>query len=76
MGLHVKLELLVDEHYNNREKLGKGDQFSTDPNRAQRLIDAGYAKKVGVVDPDADNEPTHDVVEEEAPDDEPVEGED
>jgi hypothetical protein len=63
MSLNVELELLAESHTNRGVALVKGDKFDTDPRRAQRLIDAGMAKKIGVVEL---NEATDDVVEAEA----------
>lgn len=62
MSLNVELELLSETHTHRGVALVKGDKFDVDPTRAQRMIDAGVAKKVGVVEK----------VSESAADDDPV----
>jgi hypothetical protein len=49
MALNVELEVLRSGHWHRGELLTEGDRIVADPKRAQKLIDAGIGKKVGVV---------------------------
>jgi hypothetical protein len=54
MSLDVQLEMLVDGHNHRGVKCAKGELITTDPTRAERLIASGKAKKVGVVEAEAE----------------------
>lgn len=57
MALDVELELLKDSHWSGKTQLVKGDRWATSPARAEKMINAGWAKKVGVVETEAAEEP-------------------
>ncbi len=65
MALDVQLEILVEGHTHRGVSAPKGSIIQTNPNRAARMVNLGWGKKVGVAaaerEPIAPEEPEEEV---------------
>lgn len=56
MALNVEVEIIVTDHWIGGERVVEGQRIAVSPVSAAKLIDRGFAKKVGVVEAKAEEE--------------------